>query len=124
MAYKDNITDYGFGQLGSVFLDINNTQIKPPTGKVFVAITFISDTVLDNSGGLVADTEYTGVEFIGTEAAAHDAGAGSETGVTGSQGQVIDNSNVFPRGLTIYGRWTAIRIKTGENGILIAYIGD
>ena len=60
------------GQLGSVFLDASGAA-SPPTGKVFVAITFLADTVFDASGGLVADTTNTaslGLEYAGTEAAA------------------------------------------------------
>ena len=123
--FKDNVTQYGFGQVGSVFNDGTNA-IKPPTGKVFVAITMLGDTTFDAHGGLVAEQDSeNGLEYISTEDAdgtaqtAHDAGSPTET--TGSGGKVIDNSNTFPKGVTIYGRWTEVEPASG--GPIIAYIG-
>ena len=116
-------TAYGFGQLGSLFLDASGAA-SPPTGKVFVAITFLADTVFDASGGLVADTTNTaidGLEYAGTEAAAHNLSDGSETAISGSGGLQIDASNTFPKGVTIYGRYTEIDLTSG---MCIAYIGE
>ena len=110
------------GQLGSVFLDASGAA-SPPNGKVFVAITFLADTVFDASGGLVADTTNTaiaGLEYAGTEAAAHNLSDGSETAISGSGGLQIDASNTFPKGVTIYGRWTSITLASGR---VIAYVG-
>ena len=115
-------TAYGFGQLGSLFLDASGAA-SPPTGKVFVAITFLADTVFDASGGLVADTTNTatlGLEYAGTDAAAHNLSDGSETAISGSGGLQIDASNTFPKGVTIYGRWTGFQLATGG---VIAYVG-
>ena len=115
-------TAYGFGQLGSLFLDASGAA-SPPTGKVFVAITFLADTVFDASGGLVADTTNTaiaGLEYAGTEAAAHNLSDGSETAISGSGGLQIDASNTFPKGVTIYGRYIEIDLTSG---MCIAYLG-
>lgn len=122
MAYKHNTVEYGFGQMGSVF---NNTvsAITPPTGKVFVAITFLTDTTLNTTNGLVADNDATnGIEYAGTDTAAHNESVGSETTVTGGGGKAIVTATVFPKGLTVYGRWT--KITTVTSGQYIAYIGD
>ena len=116
-------TAYGFGQLGSLFLDASGAA-SPPTGKVFVAITFLADTVFDASGGLVADTTNTaiaGLEYAGTEAAAHNLTDGNETAISGSGCLQIDASNTFPKGVTIYGRYTEIDLTSG---MCIAYIGE
>ena len=116
-------TAYGFGQLGSLFLDASGAA-SPPTGKVFVAITFLADTVFDASGGLVADTTNTatlGLEYARTDAAAHNLSDGSETAISGSGGLQIDASNTFPKGVTIYGRYTEIDLTSG---MCIAYIGE
>ena len=134
MAYKDT-TEYGFRQLGSMFIDASGAA-SPPDGKVFVAITFLADTKFDASGGLVSQTkenvadgtnngkvlatEY-GLEWASTEAAAHNLTDGNETTISGSGGLQIDASNVFPRGITIYGRYIEIDITSGA---LIAYIGE
>ena len=106
----------GLGQAGSVFLDASGAS-SPPTGKAFIAITFLADTVFDASGGLVAENQN---QYANTEAAAHNESDGSETTIQGSGGLQIDASNTFPQGVSIYGRWTEIDITSG---MLIAYIG-
>jgi hypothetical protein len=63
----------------------------------------------------------SGLEYIGTEAAAHNLSDGSETDISGSGGLQIDASNTFPKGVTIYGRWTEIDLTSG---LCIAYIGE
>ena len=108
--------EVGFGQAGSVFIDSDGAS-SPPTGLVFVAITFIDDTIFDASGGLIAEDS---ANFANTEAAAHDNADGSETVSEGSGGDEIDASNTFPAGITIYGRWSEIDLTSG---MIIAYIG-
>ena len=126
MGINSTEVSYHFGQLGSVFTDTANAPITPPTGKVFVAITFLQDTQLEllatNAGGLTADTSDPNAEYIGTDVAAHDAG--TATAITGTGGKIIDNSNTFPKGVTIYGRFTSVEIGNGKTGALIAYIGN
>ena len=85
----------GLGQAGCVFVD-TATAIVAPTGSVFVAITFLSDVTLDAAGGLIAEDSS---RWANTEAAASAGGSG---------GIEIDASNTFPKGITIYGRWTDI----------------
>ena len=126
MPINSTEVSYGFGQMGSMFVDTANTQIKPPTGKVFVAITFLADTQLEllatNAGGLTAATTDPNIEYIGTDVAAHNAGSASA--ISGSGGLIISNTDTFPKGITIYGRWTSVEIGNGKTGSLIAYIGD
>ena len=118
MANVDDLVRKGFGQMGSVFTSVDGA-ITPPTNKVFIAITFLADTTLDSSGGLVADTNYRSCEFVGTQAAAHDASSATITSGTG--GDQIDVNDTFPKGVTIFGRWTEIDVGAG---MIIAYIGD
>ena len=123
MGINSTEVSYGFGQMGSVFND-GTDAIAPPTGKVFVAITMVTDTTFDTgSAGLVADNDTAnGLEYIGTATAAHDITAGSaSTATSGSGGVVVDSSNTFAAGITIYGRWTSINPASGH---IIAYIGD
>jgi hypothetical protein len=132
---KTQEIDWGFGQMGSLFLDASGAA-SPPDGKAFVAITFLADTAFDASGGLVSQTKadiadgantgkvlatVDGLEYVSTEAAAHNLSDGSETAISGSGGLQIDASNTFPAGVTIYGRWIEIDITSGA---LIAYIGN
>ena len=119
MANVDDLVKKGYGQLGSVFTDADGA-ITPPTNKVFIAITFLADTTLDSSGGLVADTNHNSCEFAGTTVAAHDASTATTNSGTG--GDAIDVNDTFPKGITIFGRWTSINI--GTPGMIIAYIGE
>ena len=127
MGISSTEVSCGFGQLGSVFND-GTAAIKPPTGKVFVAITMLAETTFDTSAGLVADNnrdlEYVGTVFArdadGTaDDAAHDEAA--PTSSLGQGGVVVDVNNTFPKGITIYGRWTEIDLASGT---IIAYIGE
>ena len=123
MGINSTEVAYGFGQMGSMFND-GTAAMTPPTNKVFVAITMLTDCTFDSSGGLKADNDSAGagLEYIGTEAAAHNATVGSgETTATGGGGLQVDVSNTFPKGVTIYGRWTEI---DPASGTCIAYIGD
>ena len=122
MGINSTEVAYNFGQLGSVFND-GTAAITPPTNKVFVAITMLADTTFDSSGGLKADNDSAGagLEYIGTEAAAHNLSVASETTSSGGGGLQVDVSNSFPEGITIYGRWTEIDLASG---MIIAYIGD
>ena len=128
MGINSTEVSYGFGQLGSAYTTASSDAIKPPTNKVFVAITMLADTVFDSSGGLVAEqrvnntisSSVTNNIYIGTEAAANDLADGSETVDEGSGGVVAD-SVTFPKGVTIYGRWSEIDVNSGG---VVAYIGD
>ena len=125
MAYKHNTVEYGFGQMGSVFND-GTAAIIPPTGKVFVAITMVADVTFDTAGGLIAEQDAeNGLEYVttvdGSSAGDPAHNAGSATTISGSGGLIVDVSNTFPKGLTIYGRWSEIDLASGS---IIAYIGD
>ena len=98
-----------FGQYGCVFTDSTSTAIVAPTGKVFVAITMLSDTTFDAAGGLIAEQSSL---YANTDAAASAGGTG---------GVEIANDDTFPKGVTIYGRWTEVDLAGGS---IIAYLGE
>jgi hypothetical protein len=132
MGINSTEVSYGFGQLGSVYTTASSEEINPPSGKVFVAITMLADTVFDASGGLVAErvrvpgasatdpSTLDGDIYISTEEPAHDLDAGAETATEGTGGKVVD-SVTFPKGVTIYGRWTEIDVNSGH---IVAYVGE
>ena len=127
MGINSTEVAYGFGQLGSVYTTASSEEINPPTNKVFVAITMLSDTIFDDTGGLVADIPLSGSDqYIGTEEPAHDLAAAGETTDEGTGGLIIGGTTegdavTFPKGITIYGRWTEIDVYSGA---VIAYIGE
>jgi len=128
MGINSTEVSYGFGQMGSMFSD-STTPLKAPLNKVIVAITMLADTTFADHGGLQAEQDSTnGLEYISTQDAdgvaqtAHDIAHGSAaTAVSGAGGLVIEVANVFPKGITIYGRWTQI---DPASGTVIAYLGD
>ena len=114
--------NYGFGQMGSILitgttnavtiiggLDSDGTPASNVnrTTPVFVAITFLEDTVFDNAGLTSEDNTM----FINDTVAS--------TGIDADGGAVTD-SVTFPKGITIYGRWTSILLDSGK---CIAYLG-
>ena len=130
MGINSTEVAYNFGQMGSAYTDAGDPAITPPTNKVFVAITMLADTVFDSSGGLIAErtlvsgaaatdvSTQTGDIYIGTEQPANDLATATTDEGTG--GKVVD-SVTFPKGVTIYGRWTEIDVNSGG---IVAYIGD
>ena len=97
------------GQAGAMFTDTTGTALVAPAGTVFVAITFLTTSKFDSSGGLIAEDSD---KFPNTEAAASGGG--------GTGGQTIDVNNQWQTGITIYGRWTEIDLAQGR---CIAYLG-
>jgi hypothetical protein len=119
MGQNSTEVAYGFGQLGSMF-SVTTATLTPPTGKVFIAITMLDDTAFD---GLVADNNgAAGLEYAGTGTAAHDLALNPDLGESGGGGQVVSNAITFPKGLTIYGRWTEV-INSAATPIML-YIGS
>ena len=128
MGINSTEVAYHFGQMGSMFSD-STTPLKAPLNKVIIAITMLADTTFADHGGLQAEQDSAnGLEYISTQDAsgvsqtAHDIAHGSAaTAVSGAGGLIIEVANVFPKGITIYGRWTQI---DPASGTVIAYIGD
>ena len=118
MAVNSTEVSYGFGQMGSAFTD-ETTEVEAPSGKVIVAITFLEDTELTS---LTPDTSG----YTETDGSKGDAYFGSVTavGANGTGAAEIDNATVFPKGLTIYGRWTKVDPKAASTtGGIICYFG-
>ena len=121
MAYKGATVDYGFGQMGSIH--ISGTTLTTSRGvtadpgigsnnPVFCAITFLEDTVFANTlAGLTPDPD---------NAQLFPGGTGRTSTSIDANGGAITGTEVFPKGVTIYGRWTSITLASGR---IIAYIG-
>ena len=95
------------GQTGSCFVS-GTAAVTAAIGK-FVAILFLEDTVFNGTNGLVATD--TG-RWPDDSAAASDVSS-SNTAAVGSQ--------VFPQGMTIFGRWDSFILASGA---VIAYVGN
>ena len=96
-----------FGQHGSMFVNATgDVDCLPPVGMVFVAITCLAATTFDE---LVAEdnTKYFG-------------GTGTDNSHSRGIGDLVTNTDTFPQGLTIFGRWTKFDLAGGS---VIAYFG-
>jgi|TARA_R110002020_G_scaffold31624_1_gene98346 hypothetical protein len=122
MAVNSTEVSYGFGQMGSILItgttnavtliggrDTDSTPASNVnrTDKVFVAITFLADTVFDNAGLTSDDNTMYPNDTV------------ASTGIDADGGAVTDGVT-FPKGVTIYGRWTSILLDSGS---CIAYVG-
>jgi hypothetical protein len=111
MGQNSTEVAYGFGQVGSGFSD-EAVAVTPPAGKVIVAMTFLEDTSLS---AMVADTSQgnDAAYFSHTTAVAGNGGGAAET----------DSGTVFPKGITVYGRWTSVTPPASTTGGVIFYYG-
>jgi len=133
MGSNSQVVDYGFGQMGSGHVVAHATDVYAPKGKVIVAVTFLDDTYLDK---LVADTSRsTGSASVdnGPDDTAY-LGTGSQVAANGGDGETggynqaisvaVAATVKFPKGVTIYGRWTMISIQDTSvtaSGIILYY---
>ena len=110
MGYLDNSVEYGFGQLGSGHVQLAASTLTPPSGLTIVAITFLDELALS---ALVPEQINNVDTYFGTGATANTAGSSV----------VIDTSTKFPKGITIYGRWSSVSLQTNNDHGIIAYFG-
>ena len=109
MGQNSTEVAYGFGQIGSGFSD-EAVAVTPPTGKVIIAMTFLEDTVLS---AMVADVQDDAAYFSHTTAVANNGGGAAET----------DAATIFPKGVTVYGRWSSVTPPASATGGVIFYYG-
>jgi len=124
MGVNSTSVAYSMGQIGNIFVDdvyvcsANGITADVPASNiravganaVFIAITFVTDTVFDDSNvaGLMPELEER-----------HMSSTGLSKDIDNNAGSVTD-SVTFPAGLTIYGRWTKFQLASGS---VIAYVG-
>tara|TARA_Y100000015_G_scaffold15073_1_gene14484 strand:+ start:82 stop:420 length:339 start_codon:yes stop_codon:yes gene_type:complete len=111
MAINSTEVAYSFGQMGSVLItgtgSVTSNGVAGMEKAVFCAITFLEDTQF-NSAGLIAEDNTMYVNS-----------SNGSTGISAS-GTATTDSETFPEGVTIYGRWTGVTLNSGK---VIAYIG-
>ena len=105
LANQGVASQASFGQLGSTHIDRTGTDYTCPSGMVFVAVTCLEDTTFTQ---LEAEDN---TKYFGTD--------GTDQDVDGP-GDYVTTSTVFPKGLTIYGRWDTIDLASGK---VVAYYG-
>ena len=107
LANQGVASQASFGQLGSGFID-NTGIFAPASGSVVVAITCLADTAFDE---LTSEDPTKYFNYV------------SGSTLAGTNSVAIDSSNIFPAGITIYGRWTSVGITDDSAGGVICYLG-
>ena len=110
-----------FGQNGSVFINSQNIVTPNDPDQYFHAITFVTNTTFDNSAdGLISNnsqvyTIETTLSSAEKKNMSFNSTDGGELGTGGSPTGTIE----FPAGLTVYGRWSQIKLQSGQ---CVAYL--
>jgi hypothetical protein len=121
MGINSTEVTYGFGQMGSAYVAATG-QYTPPVGKIVVAITMLE------AGGFTALTgdaaQYANAAGTLPTGATNAGTAFVQTTSVDAQGandSDVASSVQFPKGVTIFGRWTAV--EPLDAGILV-YLAD
>ena len=105
----DNIA---LGQLGCIL--VTGTSVSVAASPLaYVALTFLEDTIFDSSNteGLIpSDSTEQANTFISS------TDTSTKIGTNG----VVSDSVTFPKGITIFGRWSKFKLASGK---VLAYAG-
>ena len=93
-----SLTDAALIQLGQAGCEFLDTDVAAASSLI-VAITFLEDSTFDTL------TPEDASIYMGT---------------TSGLGNAIVSGDTFPKGITIYGRWTAVELETGR---AVGYLG-
>ena len=122
MGLNSTGTAHDFGQLGSAYIAVAITDLTPPDGMVITAITMVGDNVEFDK--LTVDTSKNSLVYGGTESNNAYFGIGNANPGGNSEAVVADGTPKFPAGLTMYGRWTTVSLRTtNPTGGIICYFG-
>jgi hypothetical protein len=102
---------------GSAYCD-TNTAVTPPANKVIVAIYFIQDNI---PTALVAEDPAM---YANTVITAHEQDHASTNATDHGDGGLAISGAKFPKGSTIYGRWTSVTPAADADGGVIVYFGE
>tara|TARA_R100001015_G_C4593318_1_gene148664 strand:- start:754 stop:1149 length:396 start_codon:yes stop_codon:yes gene_type:complete len=131
MGINSTEVSYGFGQMGSGHIKAAASDLVPPHGRVIVAITMLDAVKFDQ---LVADTSFAssqvdtagvegdGVAYFGT--ATQTRANGLDQSDNSAESVAVGTAVEFPKGLTIYGRWTRVSLQADSTHGIICYYGE
>ena len=114
---------------------VKNTYKELPNNieaeQAVIGSILVTNEIFDEVNTIVSNINFRNIQFVGTDVAAHNLTAGNATAGSatvppeGELGQIIDNGNAFPSGVTIYGRWTSVTLSGADaDGGIICYFGN
>jgi hypothetical protein len=131
MGQNSTEVAYSFGQMGSGHIKAAASDLIPPHGRVVVAITMLDAVKFDK---LIADTSFAssqvdtadilgdGVAYYGT--AAQTRANGLDQADNTAESVAVGTAVEFPKGLTIYGRWTRVSLHADSTHGILCYYGQ
>jgi len=130
MGVNSQNVAYSFGQMGSGHIKAAATDLMPPAGSVIVAITMLDNV---SFGVLLAETHLNGANVAAKQGSDGTAYFGTGTQILANgidaddtdtvESVVVATTVVFPKGLTIYGRWTSVSLQEDSTHGVICYYG-
>ena len=91
------------GQGGSAFLDTTDAY-TPPSGMKIIMITMLTDVEFNT-----LTPEDVNINFGTTDAS------------PGTNGSTLTNLDTFPGGVTIFGRWSIVKLQTAGDKVLLYF---
>ena len=129
MGQNSTEVAYGFGQFGSTFLKGDDAKLvlTAATAKYYVcAITMITDVAFQAleslDGGVnmgMGDTAFVGTDVLAVDTM-WNAATADTTNETDEDADPITTSDVFPKGVTIYGMWDNVELHSGSAVVYVA----
>ena len=113
-----------FGQFGSVYLTNNGAKLdlnSSTANRFIISITMLEDTTFEDIQTL--DGVVSSISDVSAEL---DVGGefGAETNEsTTSDMDAIATTHVFPKGVTIYGKWDYLELNSGSCICYLAPVG-
>jgi hypothetical protein len=128
MGQNSTEVAYGFGQFGSTLLKGSGAKLNltAATAKYYTcAITMLEDSTftrlesLDDGIGMgMGNTAFVGTDVIAIDTAWNATDADT-TNETDEDADAVISSDIFPKGVTIYGMWDNVVVNSG---MMIAYV--
>ena len=129
MGQNSTEVAYGFGQFGSTFLKGDGAKLllTAVTAKYYVcAITMITDVAFEALESLddgvnmgMGDTAFVGTDVLAVDTM-WNAAAADTTNESNEDADPITTSDVFPKGVTIYGMWDNVELHSGSAVVYVA----
>ena len=129
MGLNSTDTAYNFGQFGSTFLKGDGAKLllTASTAKYYIcAITMVTDVAFQAleslDGGVnmgLGDTAFVGTDVLAIDTM-WNATAADTTAETNEDADAITTSDIFPKGITIYGMWDNVELHSGSAIVYVA----
>ena len=130
MGQNSTNVAYSFGQFGSTFLKGDGAKLllTASTAKYYVcAITMVTDVAFDKleslDGGVkmgMGDTAFVGTDVLALDTMWNKTADTDTTAETNDDADPITTSDVFPKGVTIYGMWDNVELHSGSAVVYVA----